>query len=90
MNNVYRAATLIYRALNKTTSNKNRRQKIAAIVRTLKKLSENLDEGEVYSREALPELPKLILTYTVITKYTDNDLRLIEDLSRYLNGEVGA
>ena len=88
MNN-YQLATQIYRKLESTTTKKNRKVKVAAIKRTLDKLSLTIDEGNSYTREELPILPKLILTYSNLTKFTDNDLRLIEDLSKYLNGEVG-
>lgn len=91
MDNCFNSALAVYRNITTTTSTRNRKQKVAAIRRAIIKLTndENTDVVRNKVRASLPELQRLVLTYTRVTCLSEEDIRILNDLSRYLNGEVG-
>lgn len=88
MDNSYTEATRIYKRLPDTTSSRNRKVKIAAIRRAIVKMKFENDEITVVKREGLPLLQQLILTYTGVAGLSRNRILILEDLDRYLSGEV--
>ena len=90
MPELYRQATMVYRHLRCHTIVRNRRTTIAAIRRVIDKLSNDPATAiTIKSRTELPPLPRAILTYTSVTCLNENDLRILDDLDRYLKGDVG-
>lgn len=90
MTELYRQATLVYRHIRGSEIVRNRRTTIAAIRRVIDKLSNDPETAiEIKSRGDLDKLPRAILTYTSITCLNENDLRILDDLDKYLKGEVG-
>lgn len=85
----YRLASTVYRKLPNTSVVRNRKVKIAAIKRAIEKLSNNEETNIVVDRSSLPLLSRLILTYTTIVYLSNDELHMLQDLERYLNGEVG-
>ena len=91
MTHLYTAGAAIYKGLGVTTGSSNRKQKVAAIRRTIPKLENCESNNTIQSipRESLPALQRLIVTHTGITCLSNEDIRILKDLEDYLNGVVG-
>lgn len=85
----YKVASNVYRNLTTSTNTRNRKVKIAAIKRAIDKLGNCVTTNVVTDRSSLPEIPRLILTYTTIVYLSEDELHMLKDVERYLNGEVG-
>lgn len=86
----YKEAARIYRVLRGPELKRNRKVSIAAIRRVLERLNNNpIESMTLTERAKLDPLPRAIITYTNIKYMSKDELFVLSDLAKYLNGEVG-